>query len=171
MAETVNLEHMLGLLKVRVIRGVNLVRRDVRASDPYAMVMMGQQKLKTRVVRNNVNPEWDDELTLCVVDSTLPVKLLVYDKDTFGSDDPMGHAEFDIQTFLEVVKMRLEGVPNNTVVKKMTANRNNCLADESKIYICDGKVAQDLILRLKDVESGEVELQLQWVDVPNSRGL
>ncbi|MQL91033.1 hypothetical protein Taro_023638 [Colocasia esculenta] len=160
--EMIKMEHVLGLLKVRVIRGDNLVKRDLRASDPYVLVTQGEQKLKTRVVRNNVNPVWNEELTLCILDPTLAVKLVVLDKDTFGSDDPMGHAEFDIQPLVEVVKMHVEGAPNNTVIKKITPSRSNCLADESKIYISDGKVVQDLILRLKDVESGEVELQLQW---------
>lgn len=34
------------------------------------------QKLKTRVVKKNLNPEWNDILTLCVSDPNLPVKLV-----------------------------------------------------------------------------------------------
>ncbi|RRT45533.1 hypothetical protein B296_00051339 [Ensete ventricosum] len=95
----------------------------------------------------------------------------VYDKDTFSRDDPMGNAEFDIRPFLEAVRMNLQGVPNGTMITKVVPNRQNCLADESAIYWSDGKVLQDLILRLKDVERGEVELQLQWVSIPSARGL
>jgi hypothetical protein len=34
------------------------------------------QKLKTRVVRKSVNPEWNDELTLSIEDPTLLIKLV-----------------------------------------------------------------------------------------------
>ncbi|KAJ0989215.1 hypothetical protein J5N97_007571 [Dioscorea zingiberensis] len=164
-------EHLLGLLRVRVVRGVNLAVRDMRSSDPYVVLRMGKQKLKTRVIRKNVNPEWNEELTLSVEDSSLPVRLEVYDKDTFSMDDPMGNAEFDIQSFVDVLKMNLETIPNGTVIKKVAPTRQNCLAEESPIYWSDGKVVQDLVLRLRNVECGEIELQLRWVNVPGSKGL
>ncbi|CAL9771705.1 unnamed protein product [Musa acuminata subsp. burmannicoides] len=162
---------MLGLLKVRVLRGVNLAVRDLRSSDPYVILKMGKQKLKTRVIKRNTNPIWNEELTLSVEDPALPVRLEVYDKDTFSMDDPMGNAEFDIRPFVEAVRMNLQGVPNGTMITKVAPGRQNCLADESAIYWSDGKVLQDLILRLKDVERGEVELQLQWVSIPGASGL
>lgn len=34
------------------------------------------QKLKTRVVKKNLNPEWNDDLTLSVTDSSLPISLV-----------------------------------------------------------------------------------------------
>lgn len=34
------------------------------------------QKLKTRVVKQNVNPEWNEELTFSVDDTNLPVKIV-----------------------------------------------------------------------------------------------
>ncbi|KAK9016050.1 hypothetical protein V6N11_007135 [Hibiscus sabdariffa] len=100
------MENLMGLLRIHVHRGVNLAVRDVVSSDPYVVIRMGHQKLKTRVIKKNINPEWNDDLTLSIADPTLPVKLAVYDKDT-----------------------------------------------------------------LRNVETGEVELQLEWIDVPGSRGL
>lgn len=38
-----SLGHLLGLLRVRVVRGVNLAVRDVRSSDPYVVLKMGKQ--------------------------------------------------------------------------------------------------------------------------------
>ncbi|XP_008809823.1 GTPase activating protein 1-like [Phoenix dactylifera] len=164
-------EHLLGLLRVRVQKGVNLAVRDVRSSDPYVVLRMGRQKLKTRTIQKNTNPVWNEELTLSVEDPPPPVRLQVYDKDTFSFDDPMGDAEFDIQPFLEAVRMDPEGVPNGTIITKVRPNRQNCLAEESLIYWSDGKVIQDLVLRLRNVECGEVELQLQWISIPGARGL
>lgn len=34
------------------------------------------QKLKTRVVKNNCNPEWNDELTLSIEDLNVPINLV-----------------------------------------------------------------------------------------------
>ena len=34
------------------------------------------QKLKTRVVKNNCNPEWNDELTLSITDVNVPITLV-----------------------------------------------------------------------------------------------
>lgn len=161
----------MGLLRIHVIRGVNLAVRDVCSSDPYVVVKMGKQKLKTRVIKQNINPEWNDDLTLSIVDPKLPVLIRVYDKDTFSLDDKMGDAEFDISQFIEVVKMRLDNLPSGTIIRKIQPSRENCLAEESCIVWATGKLVQNLFLRLKHVETGEVELQLEWIDIPGSRGL
>lgn len=167
------MENWLGLLRIHVQRGVNLAIRDSISSDPYVVVRMGKQKLKTRVVKKNVNPEWNDFLTLSVTDPNTPVKLFVYDKDTFSFDDKMGDAEFEIGPFFKAVKkgLQLQGLPDGTIISKVEANRQNCLAEESKILVSNGKVVQNMVLRLRNVECGEVELQLQWIDVPTSKGL
>ncbi|KAM7524287.1 hypothetical protein LguiA_014189 [Lonicera macranthoides] len=165
------MEHLLGLLRINVHKGINLAVRDRTTSDPYVVIRMGKQKLKTRVVKKTLNPEWNEDLTLSIADPNLPIKLEVYDKDTFSLDDKMGDAEFEIKPFLEAIKMRLGGLPSGTIITRVHPNRENCLAEESRITWTDNKVVQNMILRLCNVERGEVELQLQWIDVPGSRGL
>ncbi|CAK9166527.1 unnamed protein product [Ilex paraguariensis] len=165
------MEHLLGLLRIHVHRGVNLAVRDLKSSDPYVIVRFGKQKLKTRVIKRNLNPEWNEDLTLSVSDPNTPIKLMVYDKDTFTPDDKMGDAEFDIKPFVEAVKMHLQDLPNETIITKIKPSRENCLAEESCIIWTNGKVVQNLVLKLRNVERGEVELQLQWIDIPGSRGL
>ncbi|XP_062150754.1 protein C2-DOMAIN ABA-RELATED 4-like [Alnus glutinosa] len=165
------MENLIGLLRIHIQKGVNLAVRDVRSSDPYVIVKMGRQKLKTRVVKKNINPEWNEDLTLSIADPIVPIKLFVYDKDTFSLDDKMGDAEFEIGPFLEALRARLEGLPNGTIITKVQPDRQNCLAEESCIIWTDGGVVQNMVLRLRNVECGEVELQLQWIDIPGSRGL
>ncbi|KAA8542826.1 hypothetical protein F0562_023978 [Nyssa sinensis] len=165
------MESLLGLLRIRVKRGINLAVRDVRTSDPYVVVKMGKQKLKTRVIRKDVNPEWNEDLTLSISDPNLPVKLTVYDHDTFSKDDKMGDAEFDVKAFVEALKMNLEGLPGGTIVTRVPPSRQNCLAEESCVTWTDGRVVQDMCLRLRNVECGEVELQLHWIDLPGCKGL
>jgi hypothetical protein len=169
------MESLLGLLRIHVKRGVNLAIRDINTSDPYVVVHSGkQQKLKTRVIKSCVNPEWNDDLTLSVTDPNLPIKLTVYDKDFLSADDKMGEAEFSIAPYLEAIKFRLKlegGLPNGTIIMKIQPSRQNCLSEESHIVWNQGKLVQNMFLRLQHVECGEVELQLQWIDVPGSRGI
>lgn len=167
------MDNLLGLLRIRVKRGVNLAVRDVRSSDPYVVIKMGKQKLKTRVMKKNVNPEWNEDLTLSVSDPNAPIKLTVYDHDTFSLDDKMGDAEFDIKPYIEALKMNLnlESLPSGTIITRIQPSRQNCLAEESSVMWSEGRVIQDMCLRLRNVECGEVELQLQWIDLPGSKGL
>ncbi|KAL5570818.1 hypothetical protein UlMin_020416 [Ulmus minor] len=161
----------MGLLRIHIQKGVNLAVRDVTSSDPYVVIKMAKQKLKTRVVNKSLDPEWNEDLTLSISDPTLPIKLFVYDKDTFSLDDKMGDAEFEIGTFLEALRMRLGGLPSGTIVTRVQPNRENCLAEESCIVWSDGKLVQNMCLRLRNVETGEIELQLEWIDIPGSRGV
>ncbi|KAA8541354.1 hypothetical protein F0562_025327 [Nyssa sinensis] len=163
------MENLLGLLRIRVKRGVNLAVRDVRSSDPYVVVKLGKQRLKTRVIKKDVNPEWNEDLTLSISDPNLPVRLKVYDHDTFSKDDSMGDAEFGIKAFVDALRLNWEGLPVGTVVSRVQPCRQNCLAEESCIIWTDGRVVQDMCLRLRNVECGEVELQLNWIDVPGTK--
>ncbi|KAK8918843.1 putative ADP-ribosylation factor GTPase-activating protein AGD11 [Platanthera zijinensis] len=162
------MDSLLGLLRVRIIRGVNLAFRDARGSDPYVVLRLGRQKLKTSVKKKNTNPEWNEDLTLSVSEPLAPIKLQVFDKDTFSRDDEMGDADFEIQPFIQAVKMDLSNIPSGTIITTAKPSRQNCLAGESPIVWRDGRVTQDMVLRLRNVETGEVELQLTWVEIPGS---
>ena len=95
----------------------------------------------------------------------------MYDHDTFSKDDLMGDAEIDIRPYIEALKMNLVGLPNDTIITRIQPSRKNCLADESLVLWTNGRVIQDLVLRLRNVECGEVEVQLQWIELPGSKGL
>ncbi|KAF4360853.1 hypothetical protein F8388_015176 [Cannabis sativa] len=161
-------KNMLGLLRIRVKKGLNLAVRDTLSSDPYVVVTMGNQKLKTRVVKNNCNPEWNDELTLSVTCLDTPITLTVYDKDTFTGDDRMGDADIDLKPYIECLKMGLKNLPEGCVVKRVQPTKQNCLSDESPCVWEAGKIVQDMCLRLRNVECGEIFVQIQWIDIPGS---
>ncbi|KAJ7954253.1 Protein C2-DOMAIN ABA-RELATED like [Quillaja saponaria] len=165
------MENLLGLLRLRIKRGINLAVRDTRSSDPYVVVTMGDQKLKTRVIKDNCNPEWNEELTLSMNNLHTPIHLTVYDKDTFTVDDKMGEADIDIEPYIEILKMGLTNLPNGCAVKRVLPNRSNCLADESSCVWNNGKIIQEMTLRLRNVECGEVVVQLEWIDIPGCKGL
>uniref|UniRef100_A0A0C9RFV5 TSA: Wollemia nobilis Ref_Wollemi_Transcript_29325_966 transcribed RNA sequence n=1 Tax=Wollemia nobilis TaxID=56998 RepID=A0A0C9RFV5_9CONI len=160
-----------GLLKVRVVKGTRLAVRDIRSSDPYVVLKLGDQVVKTRVINSNLNPVWDEELTL-TISATTPrtLRVEVFDKDTFSADDAMGEAEIDLQPLAASVRIRkvLKGVSTATQVRKLVPSKENCLAKDSGIHYVDGTMIQDMCLRLRNVESGELEMQLKWVDLPAS---
>ncbi|GMI76569.1 homolog of OsGAP1, C2-domain ABA-related, C2 domain, Arabidopsis thaliana C2 domain [Hibiscus trionum] len=165
------MDNLMGLLRIHVNRGVNLAVRDARSSDPYVVVKMGKQRLKTRMIKRDVNPEWNDELTLSVTDPNIPITLTVYDHDTFTFDDKMGNAEFEVKSYIEALKKytSLQEISNGTVLERLQPTSSNCLAEESLIYLKDGKILQDIVIRLENVECGEVEIQLEWIHFPGSK--
>ncbi|KAM3303883.1 protein C2-DOMAIN ABA-RELATED 10 [Capsicum chacoense] len=154
---------MLGLVKIKVCKGINLPVRDSTSSDPYVAITMADQRVKTSVKKNSCNPIWNEELTLALKDPDIPIVLSVYDKDTFTGDDKMGGARIDIKPYLEILKMGLQDLPNGVKVDRVQPSKDNCLACESCIIWENGKMTQDMILRLQDAECGEVEVQIELI--------
>ncbi|XP_060186601.1 protein C2-DOMAIN ABA-RELATED 7-like [Lycium barbarum] len=155
---------MLRLLKIRVQRGINLPLKDTFHSDPYVVVTMGEQRVKTSCKKNNCNPVWDDELTLALKYPNVPIVLAVYDKDTFSKDDKIGEAEIDIKPYLEAMEMSYDqDLQDGVKIGRVQPDRNNCLAKESCIICENGKIIQDMVLMLQNVECGEVEVQIEVI--------
>ncbi|MCO5588635.1 hypothetical protein L7F22_042592 [Adiantum nelumboides] len=154
-----------GLLKVRVIKGTYLAIRDVKTSDPYVVVSIGHQTMKTRVINSNLNPIWNEELMLSVPSPPPPLKVQVFDKDLLSADDSMGEAEVDLQPLVSAASLH-EGITtkNRLQVGKWLATNDNALVEDSLIWLKeDGHVTQGISLRLQNVESGLLDLDLEWV--------
>ncbi|XWS11534.1 hypothetical protein CRYUN_Cryun37aG0006600 [Craigia yunnanensis] len=154
----------IGLLKVKVVKGTNLAIRDMMTSDPYVVLTLGQQTFQTTIIKSNLNPVWNEELMLSVPHDFGPVKLQVYDHDTFSADDIMGEAEIDIQPL--ITSAMAYGDPEmfgNMQIGKWLKSHDNALLEDSIINIIDGKVKQDVSLKLQNVESGEIYLEVEWL--------
>ncbi|CAL9145834.1 unnamed protein product [Musa hybrid cultivar] len=154
----------VGLVKVNIIRGTNLAVRDMITSDPYVVLNLGHQSMKTRVIKSNLNPVWNEKLMLSIPDPIPPLKLQVYDKDTFSTDDRMGEAEIDIQPLLAAA----QAYENTNIFEPMQlgkwlATNDDTLVKDSVISLVDGKVKQEITLRLQNVERGELEIELECV--------
>lgn len=83
----------MGILDVKVIRAMKLKKKDLLgASDPYVKIKLTEDKLsakKTTVKHKNLNPEWDEELSLVVKDpSTQIVEFHVYDWEQVSIINP-----------------------------------------------------------------------------------
>ncbi|KAK1395440.1 C2 domain-containing protein [Heracleum sosnowskyi] len=158
------MEEAAGLvLKVVVVQGKSLVIRDFKSSDPYVVLKLGNQTVKTRVINSCLNPVWNEELTLKFTEPAGVLNLEVYDKDRFKADDKMGHAHVSLQPLVSAGRLRqILGVSTEgETLRKVIPDSDNCLAVESCINYKDGEVVQDVWLRLSGVESGEIELKIK----------
>ncbi|XP_052209625.1 synaptotagmin-4-like isoform X1 [Diospyros lotus] len=79
-----------GVLSVTVISAENLPAVDIMGkSDPFVVLIMkkSDQKNKTRVVNNSLNPVWNQTFDFVVEDGLHDLLILeVWDHDTFGKD-------------------------------------------------------------------------------------
>lgn len=154
----------IGTLKVKVKRGIDLAIRDFRSSDPYVILFLGQQKVQTKVINSNLNPIWNEELKLSVARRCGALKLQVYDHDLFSADDIMGEAEVNLQLLVTAATELgdLELLPDMQF-GKWSKSRENALVKDSTINVVGGKLKQEVHLKLQNVESGELELELEWI--------
>ncbi|XP_078432791.1 ADP-ribosylation factor GTPase-activating protein AGD12-like [Wolffia australiana] len=163
-SRTADNREFIGILKVKVMSGRNLVVRDLMSSDPYVVIDLGQQKVQTTVAKSNLNPNWEEEFSLRVPQFHGPLKLRVYDYDMFSADDLMGDAEVDIQPLVTAAMAfgGSEPLPDMQVGRWLKTS-DNALVEDSPISIIAGKIQQDVVLKLQNVESGEIALHFEWL--------
>jgi stromal membrane-associated protein len=88
----------------------------------------------------------------------------VFDHDVLSRDDKMGEAEVDLQPMISAAMAF--GDPDllsDMQIGKWLKSPDNALARDSAVNIVGGKVKQEVSLRLQNVESGEVDLELEWI--------
>eukprot|EP00253_Pinus_taeda_P004802 PITA_04802 len=151
----------MGKLTVHVIKGTNLVIKDhfLMSSDPYVDITLGKQTMKTAVKKRNLNPVWEEDLKFNNVsyrDHQL-LTVQVWDEDKFPKfkrRDFMGEAKIDLQPLLQEV----------TNGKKIVAqsSNNNLAKDSWIIKHNDGRIVQDVCLKLGHVKHGLLEMRLEW---------
>ncbi|XP_027186296.1 probable ADP-ribosylation factor GTPase-activating protein AGD11 isoform X4 [Cicer arietinum] len=90
--------------------------------------------------------------------------LIVYDKDSFKTDDFMGEAEIDIQPLVSAAKAYEKSSINESMqLGKWVASGDNTLVKDGIISLEEGKVRQEISLRLQNVERGVLEIELECV--------
>jgi len=66
----------IGILHAKVIKGTRLAVRDMLTSDPYVVLICGQQKAQTTVAHSNLNPIWNEVLKLSIPCDYTPLKVV-----------------------------------------------------------------------------------------------
>ncbi|KAL5211310.1 hypothetical protein ABZP36_022157 [Zizania latifolia] len=154
----------VGELNITVVRGTQLAIRDMLTSDPYVILTLGEQKVQTTVKKSDLNPVWNEVLKLSVPRNYGPLKLQVYDHDMFSADDIMGEAEIDLQPMITAAMAF--GDPSrlgDMQIGRWFMTKDNALLKDSTVNVVGGKVKQEVYLKLQNVESGEMELEVEWV--------
>lgn len=86
----------------------------------------------------------------------------VFDKDLLSRDESMGNACVDIGLLIQTGYLNPDDTPEGNIVHTVKPDETNNLVEDSHLFWANERVVQDLILRLNNVECGELELQLQW---------
>ncbi|CAI9087109.1 OLC1v1021101C1 [Oldenlandia corymbosa var. corymbosa] len=163
----------VGQIKVVVVRGKKLVIRDLKSSDPYVILKLGNQTAKTKVINSCLNPVWNEEFSFPFSEPVGSLELEVFDKDRFKADDKMGHARISLQPLIAAARLKqilqVSGSEKGMTLRKVIPESDNCLAGESTIISGNNnEVIQDVWLRLCEVESGEIEIKIKVVKLPSS---
>merc|ERR1711892_363175 len=88
-----------GFLKVIVFKASELVNKDmIGKSDPFVRIMFRDQELKSRKVRNTLEPEWNFSANLIISssDENSDIVLQVIDDD-YGKDDFIGSYTYSLK--------------------------------------------------------------------------
>ncbi|CAG9863137.1 unnamed protein product [Phyllotreta striolata] len=96
-----------GVLRVHVFEASHLMKKDISVlgkgkSDPYAVVTVGAQEFKTKVIDNTVDPKWDYWCEFQILESNgQQLYLHVLDKDDTGDDENLGRATIEVSNVVK----------------------------------------------------------------------
>ncbi|XP_028829640.1 multiple C2 and transmembrane domain-containing protein 1 isoform X3 [Denticeps clupeoides] len=81
----------VGFVQIKVIRAEGLLAADVTGkSDPFCVVELCNDRLKTHTVYKNLSPEWNKVFTFNIKDINAVLEVTVYDEDRDRSADFLG---------------------------------------------------------------------------------
>lgn len=86
----------VGNLTVEVICGRDLPPMDGDTSDPFVKIKYGNQKFRTKTLKKNLQPQWNETFQFVNIPIGAVLELKVMDED-FTSDDQMGQSEIDLR--------------------------------------------------------------------------
>jgi len=89
-------------LHIKVIEARNLAAMDFGGtSDPYCRVKnnFNKQQFKTKIVDKTLNPKWGEEFKMFNPPLDGKLMILLWDHDTFTSDDFLGEVEVDLRPY------------------------------------------------------------------------
>ncbi|XP_041027805.1 C2 and GRAM domain-containing protein At1g03370-like isoform X1 [Juglans microcarpa x Juglans regia] len=89
-------------LSVRVIEARNLPAMDLNGfSDPYVWLQLGKQKVRTKVVKKSLNPQWGEEFGFQVDNLNEELLFSVLDEDKYTNDDFVGQLKMPVSRIFE----------------------------------------------------------------------
>ncbi|XP_057302908.1 multiple C2 and transmembrane domain-containing protein 1-like isoform X5 [Hydractinia symbiolongicarpus] len=87
----------IGWLQLKLHRAVGLAVADLGgASDPFAVIELGNQRLVTPTIYKTLNPQWDKIYELIVYDIHDVIEITVFDEDKRGAPEFLGRVRIPL---------------------------------------------------------------------------
>merc|ERR1712203_1313103 len=101
-----------GLITVTVHKARDIEKKGMFGkADPYVIMTYGDQKAKSKTIKNNYNPEWEFTAKFNVQkESAEGIKISVFDDD-IGKDDALGMKVLDIAAVQEYQQLKSQWIP------------------------------------------------------------
>ncbi|BFZ02488.1 hypothetical protein BsWGS_05528 [Bradybaena similaris] len=118
------------LLRVKIIEGVNLAKKDIfGASDPYVKISLLQNNIlidtkQTSVVRKSLNPKWYEEFIFRVNPTDNVVHLEVFDSNRVTRDDFLGLIEIPLNVVHIATERTGRDIPCKNFVLRPRSSRS-----------------------------------------------
>merc|ERR1711915_801360 len=79
--------------------------------DPYVVLLYGDQKAKSKTIKNNHNPQWEYNANFHIKSENADIiSISVFDED-FGKDDTLGNATLDLRSVQEYKSLKNQWIP------------------------------------------------------------
>mmetsp|Transcript_28204 Transcript_28204/g.62456 ORF Transcript_28204/g.62456 Transcript_28204/m.62456 type:complete len:970 (-) Transcript_28204:129-3038(-) len=100
--------HPVGILRITLHRGVDLIQANIFGSDPYVEIRSTrEQLLKSECIYSTLNPEWEETFDVVVYDrGSQVVQFQVFDFNSAGSDKSLGTAELAVSRCIDHRKQK-----------------------------------------------------------------
>ncbi|CAE1291404.1 unnamed protein product [Acanthosepion pharaonis] len=95
-------------LLIKIIKGSNLGGREEGSSDPFCVIVMDcpPQKYETTVIKNTVNPFWDEHFLVDVSHMSRELRFELYDKGKSPADEFLGEATIYMEDIRKTMSCR-----------------------------------------------------------------
>ena len=81
----------IGRISITIVRAENLMAADLGGkSDPFAVVQLGNERLRTHTVYKTLHPEWNKTFDLDIKDLSHVLYITVFDEDSNGRAEFLG---------------------------------------------------------------------------------
>merc|ERR1712042_278567 len=101
-----------GLISVTVHKARDIEKNGMFGkADPYVIMTHGDQKAKSKTIKNNYNPEWEFNAKFNIKkDAAEGIKISVFDDD-IGKDDALGMKVLDIGSVQDYQQLKNQWIP------------------------------------------------------------
>ncbi|KAJ7946465.1 C2 and GRAM domain-containing protein [Quillaja saponaria] len=132
-------------LVVRVIGARKLPAMDLNGlSNPYVRLKLGKQKFRSKVVKKNLNPQWEEEFSFQVDDLKDQLVISVMDEDKYFNDDFMGRLKLPVSLIFDSESKSLGTAWYSLRPKKKKSKNKDCGQIHLSIHFLEKKSVREM---------------------------